>query len=294
MAMPEMPAFRMDRWLTLAVAAPLSSLLEAPRSIAIPILMYHSIADDVDDKVHPYFRTVTTPASFARQIEFLREQGYSALTLSEAARRLQDPECPAADRAKTVVLTFDDGLRDFYTAACPVLERAGFRATMFLSSAYIDKPFLNGRDCLSAREVKELADKGFEFGSHSVSHRRLVALDRVELVEELSASKQAIQDITGKEVTLFSYPYRFPEENRAFTRSLGELLDERGYQAGVTTAIGRSRTADDRRFLPRLPINDGDDSQLLQAKLDGHYDWLRTGQLLRKRSRALLRRWMRS
>jgi len=296
MATPNTPALRMDRWLTLSIVAPLSGVLPSSRGMAagmsIPILMYHSIADDVDDTVHPYFRTVTTPASFARQIEFLREQGYEAVTLSEATRMLHDPVYPAAGHAKRVVLTFDDGFRDFYTTACPILERAGFSATVFLASAYIDKPFLTGRDCLRASEVRELCDKGIEFGSHSASHRRLVELSRDELVEEVVASKEAIQGITGKEVTLFSYPYRFPEENLAFTRSLGELLAKSGYRAGVTTSIGRPRPVDDWRFLPRLPINDCDDARLLRAKLEGHYDWLRAGQLMRKRSRALLRRWM--
>lgn len=291
MANPEASPVRIDRWLTLSVAAPLSGLRSAARSMVVPILMYHSIADEVDDTVHPYFRTVTTPQNFARQVAYLTEAGYTALTLSEALGRLDDPEALKPGHNKVVVLTFDDGLQDFHTTACPILERAGFRATMFLSSAYIDKAFVTGRPCLSAREVRELCDRGFEFGSHSVSHRRLVELGRHELAKELTGSKQAIEDITGKEVTLFSYPYRFPEENIGFTRSLGELLDAGGYRAGVTTAIGRSRAADDRRFLPRLPVNDGDDMRLLQAKLDGNYDWMRSGQLMRKKSRDLLRRW---
>lgn len=283
---------RLDRWLTLSVVAPLSSAVSpATRGVAIPILMYHSISETIDDALPPYFRTVTTPAAFSRQVEFLREQGYEAVTLSEAIDRLQDPTYPALPH-KTVALTFDDGFRDFYTTAYPILEKAGFRATVFLSTAYLDKPFVTGLECLRTKEVKALSARGVEFGSHSVSHRRLVELSRDELLLELTASKATIEDITGKEVSLFSYPYRFPEENLAFTRSLGELLDRSGYRAGVTTAIGRSRPADDRRFLPRLPMNDGDDPLLLEAKLAGHYDWLRRGQLWRKKSRTWLSRWI--
>jgi peptidoglycan/xylan/chitin deacetylase (PgdA/CDA1 family) len=289
MATHDTPALRIDRWLTLSVVAPLSRARGVP---SIPILMYHSVADDVDNTVHPYFRTVTRPASFALQVDYLRSQGYEGVTLSEAMAMLQDPACEAAKLAKTVVLTFDDGFRDFHAAAHPVLERAGYRATVFLASAYIDKPFLTGRDCLKRKEVRELCDKGIEFGSHSVSHRLLVDLPRNELVEEVKASKRAIEDITGKEVALFAYPYRFPEENLAFTRSLGELLDESGYRSSVTSAIGRSMPKDDRRFLPRLPVNDCDDAPLLRAKLDGHYDWLHSVQLMHKKSRALVRRWM--
>ena len=292
MAMRETKPLRLDRWITLSLAAPLSRLLPSSHHLTIPILMYHSIADEVDATVHPYFRTVTTPAGFARQIAFLRQEGYEAVTLSEASRRLAAAVSGATHVAKTIVLTFDDGFRDFFTAAYPVLEPAGFKATVFLASAFVGRPFLNGRECLGVREVKALCDNGIEFGSHSVSHRHLVDLTDEQLVDEVVGSRQAIQQITGKEVTLFSYPFRFPEENLAFTRSLGRLLAERGYRAGVTTAIGRARATNDPLFLPRLPMNDCDDTSLLRAKLDGHYDWLRTGQLMRKKSRALARRWM--
>lgn len=291
MASPDMPALRLDRWMTLRVIAPLSGVLPSHRAPAIPILMYHSIAGDVDDQVHPYFRTVTTPVSFARQVKFMRQQGFVGVTLSEALDSLRSPGSECDGRHRKVVLTFDDGFRDFHTHAFPILERAGFSATVFLSTAHIGKPFITGRDCLKAGEVKALSQRGIEFGSHSVSHRRLVDLPLAELAIELNQSKATIEHITGKEVSLFSYPYRFPQENVAFTRSLGGLLDAAGYQAGVTTTIGRSHSSDDARFLPRLPMNDCDDADLLRAKLDGHYDWLRAGQMVRKQSRAWMNRW---
>jgi peptidoglycan/xylan/chitin deacetylase (PgdA/CDA1 family) len=284
----KMNAPRLDRWLTLSVAARLARWRE--RRGTIPILMYHSIADDVDDTVHPYFRTVTTPAAFARQIGWLRDNGYESVSLAEAAHPAQGADTPPP---RKVALTFDDGFRDFRTAALPILERAGFGATVFLSTAYLGKPFLTGRPCLAAHEVKALAEAGIEFGSHSVSHRRLVDLPRDELAREIVDSRRTIEDITGKEVAMFSYPYRFPEEQPVFTRTLADLLDASGYRLGVTTAIGCPRAADDRRFLPRLPVNDCDDIALLQAKLEGHYDWLRPLQRLRKQSRATLARWRR-
>lgn len=279
-------SWRLDRWLTLSFVAPLADVWFPPDDRAIPILMYHSIADDVDADVHPYFRTVTTPATFARQVTYLQQNGYNAITLSEAVNLLQNE---LTIPSKSVVLTFDDGFRDFLTNAYPILEREHFRATVFVSSDYIGKPFLNGRDCLNAREIRMLNEQGIEFGSHSVSHRKLVELTLPQLTHEVTASKHAIEDITGRDVGLFSYPYRFPEEDTHFTSELAELLNAEGYRAGVTTAIGRSRPQSNPRFLPRLPMNDCDDLQLLQAKLEGHYDWLHAAQLMRKKSRALLR-----
>jgi peptidoglycan/xylan/chitin deacetylase (PgdA/CDA1 family) len=277
--------------LTLSLFGPLRDVV-SPGASGIPILMYHSIAHDLDDTVHPYFRTVTSPKVFARQVDFLRASGFSAITLSQAVELLHGTSGETSPGSRKVVITFDDGFQDFYTDAFPILERAGFTATVFLASDFIGKPFITGRPCLRATEVRELAGKGIEFGSHSASHRRLVELTTDDLEAELSGSKAAVEDIVGRAVTLFSYPFRFPEENAQFTVTLGHLLDECGYGGGVTTAIGRARRQDNPRFLPRLPVNDCDDDTLLQAKLVGSYDWLRSGQRLRKRSRALWERWV--
>jgi peptidoglycan/xylan/chitin deacetylase (PgdA/CDA1 family) len=253
--------------------------------------MYHSISTDLDDRVSPYFRTVTSPAMFARQVRTLKKSGFHAIGLSEALSLLKGGDAATTPGPRKVVITFDDGFRDFYTTAFPILADAGFTATVFLPSRFIGKPFITGRDCLSGAEIRELCGQGVEFGSHSESHRMLVELERSELERELSESKARIEDVTGRGVDLFSYPFRFPEENAGFTGMLGSLLDETGYQGGVTTSIGRSRRSDDIRFLPRLPMNDCDDEALLSAKLAGHYDWLRAGQRLHKRGRALWRRW---
>ena len=79
---------RADAFITLNVVQPVRRLFP-PKGRRVPILMYHSIADDLDDAQRPYFRTVTSPAVFARQIELLRADGYTAITLSEAVRLLE-------------------------------------------------------------------------------------------------------------------------------------------------------------------------------------------------------------
>ncbi len=102
------------------------------------------------------------------------------------------------------------------------------------------------------------------------------------LDDELTRSKQAIEDAIGDAVRSFACPYAFPEADRAFVTRLVGRLETRGYQIGVSTIIGTANRDDQRFLLPRLPINTWDDLSFFQAKLEGGYDWLHRAQYLVK------------
>jgi len=283
---------RIDRFFTLYFSRPAMRLFCRSNVMQIPILMYHSISNHLDDHLHPYYRTVTTPERFEQQMRFLSQSGYQVLTVSEAVLLLQKTsELPMSldSQRPKVVITFDDGLRDFYTSAYPILDKFGFKATMFLTSGLINKIFPTGRECLREAEIVELAAKGIEFGSHTENHPQLKKLSIAEIAHELSASKTTIETIVRYPVTLFSYPYKFPEEDQNFTRNLATQLVALGYSAEVTTIIGTVQPGDNPFFLKRLPVNDSDDMPLFQAKLDGDYDWLHNCQLTYKKLKLILR-----
>ena len=256
--------------------------------------MYHSVSPELDSHRAPYYRTVTSPETFAAHLRFLRSEGFVVVTLSRAVEMLRDRQAANPEQVP-VVITFDDGLEDFYTNAFPLLEAEGLNATVFLSSGYIDGQFPTGHACLTSRQVEELSRHGIEFGSHSVTHVRLVEQTSKRLDQELADSKTQIEAIVGREVNLFSFPYRFPIEDRKFVDHLQERLLANGYHAGVTTTVGRATTGLNRMFLPRLPINDCDDDQFFQAKLFGGYDWFGRVQHVYKKWRAQLtktRAWL--
>lgn len=253
----------------------------------IPILMYHSVSDDLDAQRHPYYRTVTSPGVFERQMRLLRKEGYEVISLSQAIKQLS--HAPEVMPTRTAVLTFDDGFRDFHTHAYPILSEFGFTATVFLASGYLNGTFPTGRACLHTPEVKALASHGITFGSHTVTHPQLRSVPTQQLHRELAESRAAIEDVTGAPVTQFSYPYGFPEEDAAFVDTLAASLNSSGYTVGVTTAIGCASAKDNPLFLRRLPVNDLDDEPFLLAKLNGGYDWLHTGQLLFKKVKRRLR-----
>jgi hypothetical protein len=78
------PPSRLDRLLTLAVFNPVANLLGVSSGFKIPILMYHHVAKDVDDQLHPYYRIVTTPEQCRSHVDFLGQEGYYVVTLSDA------------------------------------------------------------------------------------------------------------------------------------------------------------------------------------------------------------------
>jgi len=270
------PGFRADRVATLCLFHPLGRLLRtaAPR---IPVLMYHSVSELDESAMRPYYRIGTSAGVFEEQMRFLRANGYRSIGLQEAVGviegAVQGPEKP-------VVLTFDDGYGDFYTQAFPILSRAGFSATVFLPTAYIGDTARTLKNVahLTWDQVRELNRAGIEFGSHTVTHPQLRTLGAEEITGEVRRSKETIEQELGCRVKSFSYPYAFPETDWTFVPMLRRILQESGYENGVSTIIGRLDRTCDRMFIKRLPVNSQDDLRFLQAKLEGAYDWLHAVQ----------------
>lgn len=270
---------RIDRLATLYIVDPILRRTSVSKP-SVSILMYHSIADDDETNVHPYYRTATAPTVFAAQMESLHQAGFAVIGLAEAIRRRAEPE----SFKNSVVITFDDGFRNFYTNAFPVLNRYGVTATMFLPTAHIGESPLSfkGKECLTWDEVRELQNHGISFGSHTVTHPQLHDCDARSIKQEIVGSKQTIEQKLGCAVQSFSYPYAFPETDNGFKARLRRELRHAGYENGVCTTVGRPGPASDPFFLKRLPVNSDDDPQLFLAKLAGSYDWLAKPQYLVK------------
>jgi peptidoglycan/xylan/chitin deacetylase (PgdA/CDA1 family) len=263
---------RFDRFATLYIAGPLS-IRSRQSATCLPALMYHSVSNSLEERVSPYYRTVTQPQIFQEQMAILREAGWRGVTLSDGLKAMCGGAGP---REKLVAITFDDGFEDFYTSAFPALRENGFSATMYLPTAYISengKKFKQHR-CLTWGQVQELNSNGIEFGSHTVTHPKLWEMDWSGIYSELTESKSAIEDKTGKSVFSFAYPYAFPQQDQNFCSKLREALQNAEYRNCATTIIGRIQSGADSYALKRLPANGCDDRQLLLAKLNGAYDWL--------------------
>jgi peptidoglycan/xylan/chitin deacetylase (PgdA/CDA1 family) len=289
---------RFDRFITLNAVRPIRSLTgrsviasESPRARRLTILMYHGISENSETKLAPYYRTCTRPEVFERQMALLKSVGCQGVTLTNGVEWLNNAS--ATTTATPVAITFDDGFRDFYTAANPILQRYGFSATMYLPTAFIGETprIFEPRgstsstvktECMTWAEVRELHGQGIEFGSHTVNHPKLVDLGWAEIETELRDSKQELETRLGAPVPAFAYPYAFPQADREFAEGFRRVLQQAGYQTCVTTEINRPGPGHDPFRLARLPANSDDDDTLLLAKLAGNYDWLGQVQRLSK------------
>lgn len=264
---------RLDRTLSLYLVRPLLETGIVPAKRALPILMYHSISDAAESEISSYYKTNTSPARFEQQMRWLAEAGFRSVDLEEGLRLAHRG---IGKQEKIVVITFDDGFRDFYDSAFLVLKKCGHTATMFLPTAFLGdkRQSFKDKECLTWQEVRELRAAGIRFGSHTASHPVLYENSWQEIENELAASKENLEQALGEKIASFAYPYAFPQHDRRFVEKFRELLQKLGYQNCATTVIGRVQTGDDPFCLKRLPINDDDDHTLFSAKLNGAYDWL--------------------
>lgn len=253
--------------------------------VQTPILMYHSISEAASAAFAPY---VVTPAAFERHLAHIARSGREALTVGEyaaALRRRAPPE-------HAVVITFDDGFRDFLTAALPLLQRYRLRATLFVPTAYVgttsgwlSREAEASRPLLDWTELREVRDAGVEIGSHSHTHAELDRLAPQALADELRRSKARLEQALATPVRTLAYPFGY------HSRRVRDHARSSGYGAACQVGHRKSTLADDPFALNRLlvPASISDDAfALLLAAREPHL--ARVARGVRELGAATLRR----
>ena len=201
----------------------------------VPVLYYHSIDPSESNEV------ILSPQKLKAQLQYIKDSGYTTLTMTELndyiSKHTPIPE-------KSIVITFDDGYKDNYTNAFPILKELDMKATIFVITSVIDDGYY-----LSKNEIKELSDYGIDIQSHTVKHLHLNTLSYEEQLKELKSSKETLEAITNKPVISVAYPFGDHDENTL------KAAKASGYNLGFLTDKGLAKPTSQSISLNRIYVS---------------------------------------
>jgi peptidoglycan/xylan/chitin deacetylase (PgdA/CDA1 family) len=252
------------------------------------ILMYHQIAN-ISRQTDPLGLAIP-PYQFEEQMSYLDRKGYTCISLSDAVDYYQKGLQPPP---KSFVLTFDDGYQDFHTVACPIIEKHKFTATVFLvagqigstSNWWMQEGSASGK-LMTKWEARDLIQRGYLLGSHSLTHPFLNQLDDTAALGEIQNSRLLLQELANDPIDYFSYPFSACNMR---TEQLVKL-------AGYTAACAGNSGAWGIYHLWRAPCLRDETWLSYTLKITGWYDRRtalresRSGLLLRKGARIIKKR----
>jgi peptidoglycan/xylan/chitin deacetylase (PgdA/CDA1 family) len=225
------------------------------------VLCYHAISDGW---THPLS---VPPALFERQIRTLLLRRFRPVSADDVLRR----------SGRSFHVTFDDAYRSV-SAALPILDRLSVPATIFACAAYADEgapltvPELSHEATVAPLELatmtwddlRALAKRGVEIGSHTLTHPHLPNLSDAELLRELRDSRLRLEDEIGVPCRLLSYPYGEQD-----TR-VRQAARRAGYRAAFALSRNSPRRVDLFAF-PRVDIYRQDSAITTTVKTSSFY-----------------------
>ena len=170
-------------------------------------------------------------------------------------------------------ITFDDGYRDFYDNAYPILREYNYPSTVFLVSDLIGGENVWDREKVRVRKnlidweaILKLKANEVTFGSHSRTHPFLTKLSRMNMIDEIRYSKTFLEDRLQTPVDFFCYPYgKYNEE-------VIHEVREAGYRAALTTKRGLVRGDDNPFEMHRCLIRNTTHPFLFALRLHTNYE----------------------
>ena len=238
--------------------------------ISVPILMYHSISNQATKRFRQF---AVPPPLFARQMNYLSRQAYTPVSVTQLASVLfAGGTTGEALPERPVVITFDDGFADFYGEALPVLDRYGFTATLYVTTAFVNKASRwlrregeGARPMLTWDQIAEISTRRIEIGAHSHRHLQLDTLPHALAREEITLCKRILEDRLGKAVHSFAYPFGYSSPTvRRFVRAVG-------FRSACAVKHSLSSEASDPFALARLMVDPDTDVEAFGALLStGH------------------------
>jgi peptidoglycan/xylan/chitin deacetylase (PgdA/CDA1 family) len=234
----------------------------------IVILCFHGVTERGERNNSDHSGLHIRAHRFDAQLNYLQSH-YRVISLADFRQAVaKNVPCPE----RSVVLTFDDGYRNFLTAALPRLTARRMPVSIFLITERIQTqtPALRERwselddeQYLSWEEVRALHKQGIEIGSHTCSHRKLSELTTAEAKRELHLSQETLAKHLPQDSFSLAYPYG------AYSETVIGITHQLKYSCALTTDAGTNTTLTDKFLLRRNLIGDDDDEAMFAARVSG-------------------------
>lgn len=213
-------------------------------AIRVPILMYHYIRINPVPGDQLGFNLSVTPDDFRAQMDWLTANDYHPVDFNDLRAYFEGRQ-PLP--ARPLVITLDDGYKDLYTTAYPILRAHGFKAV-----AYIVFGFLGAPNNVNAEQVKEMDRNGIEIASHTESHLDLTRVSNPTLIHEVVDSKLGLEGLLGHPVPDFCYP------SGRYDARVVAAVQAAGYDTATTTIPGVLHGQSDRWTWTRVRVSGGE------------------------------------
>lgn len=208
------------------------SIVDDSRSVMV--LNYHKIVNEHKSLSVP-------PADFEKHLKWLQEYGYTSITPEQLYAFVVDgAELPE----KPVLITFDDGYRDNYTNAYPLLKKYGFKATIFVVTSFMG----TYKNYLTWDMAKEMSENGISIESHTYSHKSMTETSDEDITKELTKSREAIKNKLGIDADFVAYP------TGTYNLHIADLVKNAGYKGAFTIKYDNVSRASNVYALERVPI----------------------------------------
>ncbi len=220
------------------------------------IITYHRIREDDPRKVSKNELSVVSKSNFERHIKYLTEK-YNVISLRELYGYISSGRNPPK---RSLTITFDDGYRDNFLYAYPVLKKYKVPATIFLRTGS-----MGSDDFLTWNDIKKMGDV-IEFGAHTVTHPKLCDLTSEKMVWEVEESKRVVERKTRKKVDFFAYPYG------NFNDEIKKTVKEAGFLCAVSCVNGGNDSNTDMYELRRRGVSHENNLTSFKVKISGTMD----------------------
>lgn len=201
-------------------------------SVAVPVIVYHGVRPNYLGETADVKRYTVEPDTLDHELAYLHDNNYHVIALS-ALSKYFDEGVPIPE--KPIVLTFDDGWKNQYTYAYPILKKYGFTATFFIFTNAIGH-----KNFMTWDQIKEIDASGMTIGGHTKTHPYLTGItDPIALEKEINGGKKIIEEHLGHPIETFAYPFGL------YNASTTEAVRKAGYRIARTSKPGLWHTNKD-------------------------------------------------